>query len=262
LRQAIAKHHQVGLDQISLGAGSDEFIVLLARIFAEGGTVATVPALSYSMYRYAAIMAGATLIDDPAKADLVFVCRPNNPTGELPDIPDVPGQLIIDEAYAQYAGVDALDRVNDGAIILRTFSKAFGLAGARVGYAIATPELTAVITSRQAPLSVSSLSASLALAAISTPVDVTVQVEESGLGLVPLRSYTNFLYIPMDDPQGIVDRLMPYGVMVRAFKGGLRISVRDELDDDVLLDALRAELRARPCPRPPSDTVAQRPRRC
>jgi histidinol-phosphate/aromatic aminotransferase/cobyric acid decarboxylase-like protein/imidazoleglycerol phosphate dehydratase HisB len=256
LRQAIAKHHQVGLDQISLGAGSDEFIVLLARIFAEGGTVATVPALSYSMYRYAAIMAGATLIDDPAKADLVFVCRPNNPTGELPDIPDVPGQLIIDEAYAQYAGVDALDRVNDGAIILRTFSKAFGLAGARVGYAIATPELTAVITSRQAPLSVSSLSASLALAAISTPVDVTVQVEErermacelSGLGLVPLRSYTNFLYIPMDDPQGIVDRLMPYGVMVRAFKGGLRISVRDELDDDVLLDALRAELRGTPMP--------------
>ena len=89
LRQAIAGRHGVGLDQISLGAGSDEFIVLVARIFAEGGTVATVPAFSYSMYRYAALMAGATVIDDPAKADLVFVCRPNNPTGELPEIPDV-----------------------------------------------------------------------------------------------------------------------------------------------------------------------------
>ena len=159
----------MALDQIALGAGSDEFIVLLARIFAEGGTVATVPSTSYSMYRYAALMAGATVVDDPAKADLVFVCRPNNPTGELPDIPDVPGQLVIDEAYAQYAGVDALDRVDRGAIVLRTFSKAYGLAGARVGYAIATPELTEVITSRQAPLSVSSLSASLALAAIATP---------------------------------------------------------------------------------------------
>jgi len=256
LRQAIADHHAVDRDQIALGAGSDEFIVLLARIFAEGGTVATVPAVSYSMYRYAAAMAGATMVDDPATADLVFVCRPNNPTGELPDIPDVPGQLVIDEAYAQYAGVDAIDRVGEGAIVLRTFSKAYGLAGARVGYAIASRELTAVISSRQAPLSVSSLSAALALAAISMPVDVSGQLAErerltaelTGLGLVPLRSYTNFLYIPMQDPQEIVDRLMPYGVVVRAFAGGLRISVRDELDDDVLLDALRCELRGEPMP--------------
>ncbi len=118
------------------------------------------------MYRFAAIMAGATLIDDPAQADLVFVCRPNNPTGELPNVPDVPGQLVIDEAYADYAGVDALDRLDSGAIVLRTFSKAYGLAGARVGYALATRDLTRVITSRQAPLSVSSLSAALALASV------------------------------------------------------------------------------------------------
>jgi aspartate/methionine/tyrosine aminotransferase len=67
LRQAIADRHGVALDQVAIGAGSDEFIVLLARIYAEGGTVATVPAFSYSMYRYAALMAGATVIDDPAR---------------------------------------------------------------------------------------------------------------------------------------------------------------------------------------------------
>jgi histidinol-phosphate aminotransferase/imidazoleglycerol-phosphate dehydratase/histidinol-phosphatase len=246
LRTAIAALHDVGLDQVALGAGSDEFIVLLTRIFAEGGTVATVPSYSYSMYRYAAIMAGATIVDDPAIADLVFVCRPNNPTGELPEIPDVAGQLIIDEAYAQYAGVTALDRVDDGVIVLRTFSKAYGLAGARVGYAIATPEMTEVITSRQAPLSVSALSAALALAALAAPVDVTAQLAErdrltsalTSMGLTPLRSYTNFLFIPMDDPQPLVDALMPLGVIVRAYEGGLRISVRDELDDDRLLEAL------------------------
>jgi histidinol-phosphate/aromatic aminotransferase/cobyric acid decarboxylase-like protein/imidazoleglycerol phosphate dehydratase HisB len=250
LRQAIADRHGVGIDQISLGAGSDEFIVLLARIFAEGGTVAMVPTFSYSMYRYAALMAGATLVDDPDQADLVFVCRPNNPTGELPDIPDVPGQLVIDEAYADYAGVDALDRVDSGAIILRTFSKAYGLAGARVGYAIATPELTQIITSRQAPLSVSSLSASLALAALNVEPDVSAQVQERErlagelkiLGLEPLRSYTNFLFIPMEQPQELVEKLLVYGVVARAYPGGLRISVRDELDDDLLLDALRAVL--------------------
>src|ERR1035437_2604407 len=123
LREAIASPHDLDVSQVALGAGSDEFIVLLARLFAEGGTIATVPAFSYSMYRFAAIMAGATLIDDPEKADPVFVCRPNNPTGELPDVPEVAGQLVIDEAYADYAGVDALDRVATGAVVLRTFSK-------------------------------------------------------------------------------------------------------------------------------------------
>jgi histidinol-phosphate aminotransferase/imidazoleglycerol-phosphate dehydratase/histidinol-phosphatase len=250
LREAIARYHDVGLDQVAIGAGSDEFIVLLARIFAEGGTIATVPSYSYSMYRYAAIMAGATVIDDPAQADLVFVCRPNNPTGELCDIPDVPGQLVIDEAYAQYAGVDALDRLDDGVIVLRTFSKAFGLAGARVGYALATPELTSVITSRQAPLSVSSLSAALALAALSTPLDMAPVVAErdrlskelSELGLTPLASFTNFLFIPMDEPEKLVEQLLPYGAVTRAYPGGLRVSVRDELDNNFLLDALRGVL--------------------
>lgn len=251
LRQGIAARHSVGLDQVALGAGSDEFIVLLARMFASGGTVATVPAVSYSMYPFAALMAGATVIDDPARADLVFVCRPNNPTGELPDIPVVSGQLVIDEAYADYAGVDALDRVDDGAIILRTFSKAYGLAGARVGYAISTPALTAAITSRQAPLSVSSLSAVLALAALATPPSLDAQLAErdrlalemTALGLAPLASFTNFLYVPMSNAASYVERLLPYGIVVRAYEGGLRVSVRDELDNDALLDALRSELR-------------------
>lgn len=254
LRQAIAVRHDVGIDQVALGAGSDEFIVLLTRIFAEGGTVATVPAFSYSMYKYAAAMADATVIDDIQAADVVFVCRPNNPTGELPDIPVVRGQLIIDEAYADYAGVDAFDRIADGAIVLRTFSKAYGLAGARVGYAVASPETTAAITSRQAPLSVSSLSAALALSAITIPLDVSGLIAErdrmtrelTSLGLAPIPSHTNFLFIPMDDPQSLVDSLMPFGVIVRAYPGGLRISVRDEIDDNVLLGALRHVMSGEP----------------
>ena len=149
--------------------------------------------------------------------------------------------------------------VDDGAIVLRTFSKAYGLAGARVGYAIASRELTEVITTRQAPLSVSSLSAALALAALATPVDVAAQIAErdrlsrelSALGLVPIPSYTNFLFIPMDDPQSMVDRLLPFGIVVRAYSGGLRISVRDELDDNLLLDAVRAVLTGAPLPPAP-----------
>ncbi len=254
LRHAIAEYHEVDLDQVSLGAGSDEFIVLLAAIFAQNGTVATVPADSYSMYRYAAAMAGATMSDDPASADLVFVCRPNNPTGEMCAVPEVSGQLVIDEAYAQYAGVNEIGRVDDGAIVLRTFSKAFGLAGARVGYAIASREVTALINSRQAPLSVSSLSAALALAAITGPLDVSAQVAERermtrelhALGLTPLASFTNFVFVPMENPQAFVERMLPYGVMLRAYERGLRISIRDEIDDDILLGALRTELLGEP----------------
>jgi len=258
LRQAIADYHGLDLSQVAIGAGSDEFIVLLARVYAEGGTIATVPEFSYSMYRYAAIMAGATIIDDPEKADLVFVCRPNNPTGELPDVPQVAGQLVIDEAYADYAGVDALNLVDEGAIILRTFSKAHGLAGARVGYALSSAETNAVITSRQAPLSVSALSAALAVAALASPPDVSSQVRErerlagalSELGLAPRPSFTNFLFIPMDEPQRLVERMLPYGVVLRAYPGGLRVSVRDELDNDVLLGALRCELLGEPLAAP------------
>jgi histidinol-phosphate aminotransferase/imidazoleglycerol-phosphate dehydratase/histidinol-phosphatase len=256
LREAIAAHHGLGVENVALGAGSDEFIVLLAQMFAAGGSIATVPAYSYSMYRYAAIMAGASVVDDPASADLVYVCRPNNPTGELCEIPEVTGQLVVDEAYAQYAGVDALDRLDEGIIILRTFSKAFGLAGARVGYALASPDLIEAISSRQAPLSVSSLSASLALAAITSPLDITGALDErdrlsgelAALGLAPLRSYTNFLFIPMDDPEKLVDQLLNYGVVVRAYPGGLRVSVRDQIDNDFLLDALRAVLQDVPLP--------------
>jgi len=256
LREAIAQRHGVALEQVALGAGSDEFIVLLAQLFAPGGRIATVPAFSYSMYRYAAGMARATVVDDPSEADLVYVCRPNNPTGELPEVPSVSGQLVIDEAYAEYAGVSALDRVADGAIVLRTFSKAYGLAGARVGYALAPAELTAAIASRQAPLSVSSLSAALALAALAAPPDLSAALAERdrlakelcGLGLAPLRSYTNFLFIPMDEPERLVERLLPYGAVTRAYTGGLRVSVRDQFDDDFLLDALRCALGNEPMP--------------
>jgi histidinol-phosphate/aromatic aminotransferase/cobyric acid decarboxylase-like protein/imidazoleglycerol phosphate dehydratase HisB len=256
LREAIARYHGLEVENVALGAGSDEFIVLLAQMFAAGGSIATVPTYSYSMYRYAAIMAGATVVEDPAAADLVYVCRPNNPTGELCEIPDVSGQIVVDEAYAQYAGVDALDRLDEGIIILRTFSKAFGLAGARVGYALANPDLIEAISSRQAPLSVSSLSAALALAAITSPLDITSALDErdrlsselEALGLAPLRSYTNFLFIPMEDPEKLVDQLLNYGAVVRAYPGGLRVSVRDRIDNDFLLDALRAVIHDTPMP--------------
>jgi len=74
--------------------------------------------------------------------------------------------------------------------------------------------------------------------------------ELAGLGLTPLRSYTNFLFIPMDDPGKLVEQLLPHGAVTRAYPGGLRVSVRDEFDNNFLLDALRTVLLGTPMPSP------------
>jgi imidazoleglycerol phosphate dehydratase HisB len=141
-------------------------------------------------------------------------------------------------------------------IVLRTFSKAFGLAGARVGYALARAEIAAELRARQAPAPVSTLSAALALAALRTPPDAAATIEERerlagelrALGYAPLPSCANFVFVPVDEPASLAGRLLAHGVVVRVTGGGLRISVRDREDDDVLLAALAGD-EARPARR-------------
>src|SRR5213078_1504553 len=113
----------------------------------------------YSLFRVAVELAGATVAhDDPS---FTFCCRPNNPTGALDPLPAA-RPLVVDEAYWEYAGETAAGLIDDGVIVLRTFSKAFGLAGARVGYALADTETAAELNRRQAPQQVSAISAALA----------------------------------------------------------------------------------------------------
>ena len=121
------------------------------------------------MYRIAAQLAGAEVGDDTPV--LTFACRPNNPTGTLDPLPEA-RPLVVDEAYFEYSGVTALPLLDDGVIVLRTFSKAFGLAGARIGYALAAADVAAELNARQAPAPVSTLSAALAIAALASPPDV------------------------------------------------------------------------------------------
>ena len=200
--------------------------------------------------------------DDPA---LTFCCRPNNPTGALDPLPDA-RPLAVDEAYFEYCGDTALGLIDDGVIVIRTFSKAFALAGARVGYAVADVETARELNARQAPCPVTSLSAALALAALESPPDVTPVVEERerlasslrALGFAPLDSHANFLFVPVEDPQGLGDTLLRQGLAVRVFAGGIRISVLDQADDDLLVEALA---RALDRPSPVAPAGARRVRR-
>src|SRR5437773_6623191 len=175
LLRAIADYAGVEPENIVLGAGADDLILLCARAFAgPGDEIAIAEEPTYPLYAIAAALAGAEVGDtDPV---VTFCCRPNNPTGALDPLPAA-RPLVVDEAYWEYAGETAAGLLDDGVIVIRTFSKAFGLAGARVGYALAAADVAAELNARQAPAPISTLSAALAVAALASPPDVTPVVE-------------------------------------------------------------------------------------
>jgi len=245
LERAIADYAGVAPENVVLGAGADDLILLLTRSFAgPGDRVAIANDPTYPMFPISVWVARAEVgDDDPA---LTICCRPNNPTGELGELPAA-RPLVVDEAYFEYSGETAVDLIGDGVIVIRTFSKAFGLAGARVGYALAGRDVAAELNKRQHPAPLSTLSAALALAGLGAPPDVTPILEERerlagelrAFGLEPLPSHANFLYVSVEDPQQRYDELLQLGLAVRPVRGGIRITVRTPQDDDRLLQALQ-----------------------
>lgn len=255
LVDGIARYAGVGAENVVLGAGADDLILLCARTFAgPGDVVAIAEEPTYPLYRIASQLAGAEIgLADPV---VTFCCRPNNPTGELGELPAA-RPLVVDEAYFEYSGETAAGLIDDGVVVIRTFSKSFALAGARVGYALADADTAAELNRRQAPQPISGVSAALALLGLSEPPDVRWQVEERerctralrALGLAPLPSATNFLFVPLEDPESIAGSLLRDGIVVRVYPDGIRFSVRDREDDDLLLAAL-ARVLDRPAPVP------------
>jgi len=245
LEEAIAHYAGVSRENIVLGAGADDLILLVTRAFAgPGDRVAIANDPTYPMFQIAVWVTGAEIGDeDPV---LTICCRPNNPTGELGELPRA-RPLVVDEAYFEYSGETAVGLIDDGVIVLRTFSKVFGLAGARVGYALAGRDVAAELNQRQHPAPLSTLSSALAIAALQSPPDVRPILEERerfaerlrGLGYEPLPSHANFLYVPVDDPSGIGDQLLQQGLAVRPVRDGIRITIRNEQDDERLFRALQ-----------------------
>ncbi|OAI55984.1 hypothetical protein AYO48_02060 [Gaiella sp. SCGC AG-212-M14] len=245
LEQAIADYAGVAPENIVLGAGADDLILLVTRAFAgPGDRVAIANDPTYPMFQIAVWVAGAEIGDeDPV---LTICCRPNNPTGELGELPAA-RPLVVDEAYFEYSGDTAAGLIEEGVIVLRTFSKVFGLAGARVGYALAGRDVAAELSKRQHPAPLSTLSAALAIAALQSPPDVAPLLAERErvakrlreLRYEPLPSHANFLYVPVDEPQQFAGRLLELGFAVRPVRGGIRITIRNQDDDERLLGALQ-----------------------
>ncbi len=269
LREAIARFHGVRRDEVLQGAGSNELLDLVVRTFAtrEHHVVFGEPA--FVVYRLASLVYGVpftavpleNLVHDlPAmaaavtpKTRVVFVANPNNPTGTYVGraaveqfLRAVPPEVIVvmDEAYFEYADAPdypsslALRHLRDRLLVMRTFSKAYGLAGLRVGYTIGPAPLIDYMNRVRAPFNTSVPGQAAAVAAL----DDQAHVEESrrmnsaervrltqaleGMGLAVAPSQANFILVDLARPaRPVYDGLLERGVIVRPF-GNLPTSLR------------------------------------
>jgi len=269
-----------------IGAGADEMLDVIAKTFLNPGDRVVVPTPTYAMYRIVSQIMDANVTAVPATPDLsfnvdaliaaavgakaLFLCNPNNPTGmALPSVEvarlvrGVECLVVVDEAYFEFTGESAAPLIaeNPRLIVVRTLSKAFALAGARVGYALCAPETAALVNRMRPPNSVSYISALLAEAAMrdlpSMRENVSRLIEERGwfsaalqdLGAVVTPSRVNFVLTrwPSPDAAGrAAESALRQGLVPRTYTGHpilapyLRLTVRTRAENEALLAALGA----------------------
>jgi histidinol-phosphate aminotransferase len=287
LREAVAAETGLDPDSVIPGAGADELILLAARAFLAPGQNAVMADPTYPMYRIATAQVRGNAVSIEARApdfgfpvdqviaaardaEVVWLCVPSNPIGNRPTdqavaavIAATDGVVVLDAAYAQFsddAWAPWVDRYHN-LLVLHTMSKAYGLAGARVGYGLGHPDLIAALDGVRPPGSISTLSVDLAVAALEDPdrmrslVDSAIEertrlaagLQELGLRVMP--SWTNFLLCEMG-PQArtVAGELMSEGLVIRTFPADgllasyLRFTVRTPPAHERLLSALQRRL--------------------
>lgn len=279
----IAALNGLGSDTVWVGSGSSDIIRSIATAVGGPGTSAVFADPSFIMYPIVTMITGGESIPVPLADDfshdldamleairddttLVYVCSPNNPTGgHLPGqavrefIAAVPERVvvIVDEAYAEYATAPDYESMIQEAsswshvVACRTFSKVYGLAGLRVGYGVADPDLIGSLRRTQAPFSVTSLAQEAAREALRHQDRIAERtlvnargrrllidgLEERGFS--PSASQANFVYYePEDDAAAMGQRLLERGVIVRVLGRGVRVTVGTDSENRRFLEAL------------------------
>jgi len=299
LIEAAAARYGVGTDELLVGAGADEILDVIVKTFLVEGSRAVIPIPTYAMFRVLTEQRGAVAvlvprlgpgegyaIDVPAireaarDAALIWLCSPNNPTAQPePDgaIETLLGMIaadattdgrplpivVIDEAYAEFVGRSLADLrfEHPNVIVIRTASKAYALAGLRVGFAIARPELVARMNPIRPPGSVSTVSVTVVTEALldddlaaSNVARVSAERErlipaltDAGWSVGP--SVTNFLLVDLksvDRASAAAEALLQRGLVPRTFPDThpladhLRLTVRSPEQNDRLIEAVRA----------------------
>lgn len=259
LKQALATHLQVAPEELIVGNGSDEIIKMLAETFLNQGDEVIAPVPSFSEYWFAATVMNANVVgvqlgsdfgyDVQAMIDAVtpktkmlFLCSPNNPTGTylckadlekiLAEIPD-DIIVVIDEAYAEFVTADdfpsGIDYIHQHrVIVLRTFSKIYGLAAYRIGYGVADAEMIHYINRVREPFNVNSFAQTAAIAALADEEHKQesrqlvadgkeyLYREFADLGLKYVDSEANFVFVDTGvDGKQVFHKLLVRGVIVR-----------------------------------------------
>ncbi len=271
LRSRLAALHGLPGDALLFGNGSDELIGLLLAAFGGPEALCLVPDPTFSMYRICALAQGWRVEEIPLGPDwelggsfvdaarrlrptLVFLDSPNNPTGAAFDpavVDSLRGlegtTLVVDEAYVEFGGRSLLAAAprEEGLVVLRTFSKAWGLAGLRLGWLAAHPRLVVGLEKARLPYNVGALTQALGCAALDLAPEFLGRVPgllahrtrlSAALAGVPglrqWRSDANFILCSHPDAAALHGHLLQRGLRARRFEGGrlsgcLRISVGD-----------------------------------
>ena len=282
LRATLAARHGVDADQVAVGCGSVGMLQQLLLSYAGPGHEVLFPWPSFIAYPQFSLLAGATVVEAPLTAwatdvdallaavtprtAMVLLANPNNPTStalrtaaltRLVEALPATVLLVVDEAYREYVTdpdvPDALDHFGDRAnvVVLRTFSKAWALAGLRVGYLVGDPSVAHAVDATLTPFSVSTPAQAAALAALEQHEEVArraavvvaererVSGELAGRGLPVPDSQGNFVWLPTGPASGALAEAMEHrGVVTRPFPSGIRVTMGLGEDNDRFLAAL------------------------
>ena len=292
LREALAKHFGITPDMIVLGNGSDEIIQFVSHLFIRPGFNAIVGSHTFSMYRICVEAFGGHIrpiplrnyrfdLEEIARAitdetRLVFLTIPNNPTGTIVSkkeldsfLNELPTQgiiVVLDEAYHEYVsdpdcpnGIEYVGN-NPHVLVLKTFSKIYGLAGLRVGYGIASPWLADLLNRVKPPFNVNSIAQAAAVAALEDQDHVNNSLENNRRGLVYLEkelsklgvkivpTQANFLMICFEtNAEPVYGALLRRGVIVRylasfGLDNCIRVTIGTEVENHRFVNALREVL--------------------
>ena len=286
LREAVAGHHGIRDDRILFGNGLFEVILLIAQAYVDSGDEVLVPETTFGWYATASLHEDAVVKKIPLKnfeidlnaitdaitdrTKIVWLCNPNNPTGRLipeTDLEDflrkVPEDVlvVIDEAYIDFAPENYRDAVHfieqyDNLVVLRTFSKLYGLAALRIGYALANEDIIENLTKVKQPLNVNANSQIAAKVSLEDREFKQKVQENNRKGLQMyydtfkkwklqyIESFANFLLVNIETDSGRVEQeLMQEGILLRNGKrfnydGWLRITVGTYEDNVTVIKAL------------------------
>lgn len=286
LIQAVAQRCGVANEQVVLGNGSNDILDLVARVFLAPGRSAVFAQHAFAVYPLATLSAGGELIVVPAKdfghdldamraairpdTRIVWIANPNNPTGTFLPYPalrafleSVPADVLVvlDEAYNEYlppekrADTSAWVKDFPNLLVLRTFSKIYGLAGLRIGYGVGSAEVAGLMNRIRQPFNVNNLALAGALAALDDDAFMAESYELNQRGLAQLvagleaqgyeyiPSSGNFITFKAGDAAAVNEKLLRQGVIVRPIAGygmpeWLRVTIGTEAENARFLEAL------------------------